>query len=315
MQYGEYAYAYEKHFGKWTDYLLAAFGTLVNKLQPKENKKDFKPKIAKLDSFTVHETDLKLLFELCGNPKTLKIVAQPDTHVEYMDDKAWSCYLSFLDYYKPHGLINLGDFLNAEGLSHWPSDCFKPKRFIPEAIRAREVLAGLNTILTECKFKFFLCGNHEDWIRQAFVAKLPEFFDGSEAIGMLPTVDSILALDSFGYQFIPLNHFLKIGKAHFTHGLYTTDNHPKRHLDVVKKNIYYGHLHDTKTYNTISIDGPMEAASLGCLCRLDAKFLKGRPNNWVHAFGIFEFFPDGSYTRLTPKIINGRMSYNGIVFE
>ena len=65
----------------------------------------------------------------------------------------------------------------------------------------------------------------------------------------------------------------------------------------------------------MSIDGPIEGHSLGCLCRLSAAFMKGRPNNWVHAFGIYEFFRDGTFTFTKPCIFNGRFSYNGQVFD
>ena len=42
--------------------------------------------------------------------------------------------------------------------------------------------------------------------------------------------------------------------------------------------------------------------------------MKGKPTNWVHAFGVFEFFRDGSYTFICPRIIDGRMSIMGKVF-
>jgi hypothetical protein len=103
--------------------------------------------------------------------------------------------------------------------------------------------------------------------------------------------------------------------ANFTHGLYASANHPKTHLQRLKANIYYGHLHDELSTHEPSLNGIIEAASLACLCRLDAKFMNGKPTNWVHGFSIFEFFADGTYTRIPIRILNGRFSYNGKVFE
>jgi hypothetical protein len=145
-------------------------------------------------------------------------------------------------------------------------------------------------------------------------SKMPEFFDGLDELDLMPDLTRLLELDKRNIQLFPVNHFLKIGKAYFTHGLYTGRNHPVAHLTAVKGNIYYGHVHDTASAIQPGIEGLTEAASLGCLCRLDAKFMKGKPTNWVHAFGIFEFFPDGTYTFFCPKIIRGKLSVNGKVF-
>lgn len=275
---------------------------------------DIKFTSQKLESFFVHEIDLKSIFKKAGNPEVIRCLAQPDTHVAYMDKQAVGVFLEFAKFYKPHVHIIMGDFLDAEGISHWPNDSMKPRRFIPEVIQARKLLELTVKLTKDCNTRLFLTGNHCDWLRQSMAAQLPELFDGLEQLGMQPTIESLLNLKALGYQIFPLNHFVRIGKANFTHGIYTTDNHPKKHLDVIKQNIYYGHLHDVKSYNSSTMDGPIEAASLGCLCRLDAKFLKGKPNNWVHAFGIFEFFPDGNYTFLCPKIIKGKMSYAGKTF-
>ena len=128
------------------------------------------------------------------------------------------------------------------------------------------------------------------------------------------SIKSLLGLPKFGYDLFPLNEIVQIGKAHFTHGLYIATHHAKSHLDKLKVNIFYGHLHDTQETNQTSMDGNIEASSLGCLARLDAKFLKGKPNNWVHAHGVFEFFPDGSFNWYKVKILNGRSTFNGRVF-
>lgn len=269
----------------------------------------------RLDSFTIHIADLKSMFEACGNPNSLKLIAQPDTHTEYVDLNAINCFIKFIEWYEPHVHVILGDFLDAEGISHWPSSDRNPRRFVPEVIKARELLKREVNATPGCKFRFFIVGNHCLWLEMAIAQKLPELFDGIDELGLDLNISKLLDLEKFGFQEIPFNHFLRIGKANFTHGIYTTDNHPKKHLEVVKDNIYYGHLHDTKSYNSTTMNGPIEAASLGCLCRLDAKFLKGRPNTWVHAFGIFEFFRDGSYSFYCPKIINGKLSFMGKIFE
>lgn len=267
----------------------------------------------KIQGFFRSTLDLSEMFARAGNPEVLKISAQPDTHAKFVDKAAWACYLEFLRYWQPHGHIIMGDFADCEGLSHWPDESLEPRRIVPEMKLARAMLQEIVDATPSCTTRIFLEGNHENWIMQA-LNKMPELFDGLAELDIEINISSLLSLKKFGYDLFPLNEIVQIGDAHFTHGIYCGDNHAKKHLSVFKKNIYYGHLHDDQTYNQTSMDGNVEAATFGCLCRLDAKFLKGRPNNWVHGSAAFEFFPDGSFNWYKLRINNGRMAFNGRVF-
>lgn len=299
----------EKVFGTFTAALKAAGLDRVN-------KKNIKLKYVKpsLTGFNVHELDLEKLFQDYGNPESIKLVAQPDTHVKNMDERAFSCYLEFLHWYQPHIDLMLGDFIDADGLSHWPSDSLNPKRIVPELLRARDLLKYKVSLTPETKARIFICGNHEDWVRQALL-KMPELFQDLPDLGIDISVQSLLDLKNYGYDFIPLNHIFKVGLANFTHGCYTPQNHARKHIEVFKCNIYYGHLHDTQSCTVQSVFGPLHAQSLACLCKLDAPFLKSRPNNWEHGFGVFEFFRDGSYVMHVQQIKNGLTIFNGKVFK
>jgi hypothetical protein len=309
--------ALKKVFGGYTVALAAAGlrGAVGEQAKPADKPSKFKYKKAQLQGFTVHEIDLPNLFERAGNPESLKVVAQPDTHAPYHDEEAMACFLDFLSWYGPDVHVIMGDFADMAGISHWPPDSFEARRLVPEMIEARKLLAMIKAVTPKATTRIYLEGNHEDWLRQACVAKMPELFDGLNELGIHVDLKSILDLDSYGYELIPMNHIARIGRASFTHGLYTGDNHPRTHLNKLKTSIYYGHVHDIKSTNDCSIDGPMDAQSLGCLCRLDAPFLKGKPNNWVHSFGVFEFFRDGSYCFVLPRIVNGKISFAGRVFR
>lgn len=267
-----------------------------------------------LQGFFRTTLDLSELFQRAGNPPVLKLSAQPDTHGKFADYDAWNCYLKFLRYWKPHVHLIMGDFVDCEGLSHWEAKDLEPRRIVPEMKSAREMLQKTIDSTLECTTRIYLEGNHERWITDA-LCKMPELFDGLAELDIEISLKTLLGLPKFGYELYPLNELVQIGKAHFTHGVYTPTHHAKKHLDEFKTNIYYGHLHDLQEHNNTSVDGPMEAASLGCLCRLDAKFLKGRKNNWAHAHGAFEFFPDGSYNFYKIRILNGVTSYNGVIFN
>lgn len=286
--------------------------------QPEPQKKSkFKYKETKMHSINIHEIDLDEIFHKAGNPPSLKMIGQTDTHLKYADHAALRVFFKMAYDWKPHIWLIEGDFVDAEGITHWPNTSLEPRRFMPEVNEAEAFLRYIKFICPSVVSWLYMEGNHEDWINQALAAKLPELYDGmAEARpDIVPNLQNLLRLEQHGIQLFPVNHFLKIGQSYWTHGLYTGDNHPKKHLDVIKDNIYYGHVHDRKLYQAFSIRGIVEAGSAGCLCRLDGKFMRGKPTNWQHGFDMVEFFRDGSYTRYTPHIVNGRLSYNGKVYS
>lgn len=271
-------------------------------------------KSTQIQGFYRHTVDLDMLFQKAGNPPSLKVIAQPDTHAKYVDHRAYNAFLQFMTWYKAHVHIIMGDFADCEGVAHWEPNSMEPRRIVPEMKIARQLLTNTVAASPTVSTRIFLEGNHERWIHMA-ITQMPELFEGLEDLGIEISLKTLMSLDKFGFEIFPLNHLVQIGKAHFTHGIYTVQHHAKKHLDTFKGSIYYGHLHDIQSHNQTSLEGHMETASLGCLCRLDPHFLRGKPTNWVHAFGIFEFFRDGSYTFVRPNIMDGRFSYAGVVFD
>lgn len=286
---------------------------------PRMRPKNFKYKPPKLENFTVHDSaKMRDLFKMAKLPEdgVFRVLVQPDTHVPEHDDQAVSAFLKFAVDYKPHGYINLGDFMEMGSVSHWDPKDAKPRRFAPEAKAAREMLKRIDVAMgPQCIYKRFLIGNHEDWLDQYLVNKVPEFFDGLEDLGVNLRVQDLLLLKDLGYRVIPLNEVLRLGDLHFIHGYYTNKYHAFKHLEVFGCNLMYGHLHDVQSYSGVYVKGIREARSIGCLRLLNAPFMKGRPNNWTHAFGIVEYRIDGTYTPYVPYIVDGRFSYNGKVYD
>ena len=281
--------------------------------------KKFVARDSKLLGFNTHVVDVADLFAAAKlkDNEVFRMIVQPDTHVEEHDHAALNAFVQFLAWYKPHGLINLGDFLEMDAVSHWPAKDVRPRRLIPQIKTGVKILENIKEAAgKQCVFWRFLIGNHEDWLDQYLVAKIPEVLDGLAELGHDLTIEGLLKLKELDYETIPVNEILRIGNhCHFIHGYYTEEYHTKKHLNVFGVNLYYGHLHDVQGTSTVSVNGVHESMSLGCLRSMDAAFLKGKPNNWSHSFGIFEFRSDGSFTRYVPIIINGRFSFNGTIFD
>jgi hypothetical protein len=307
-------------FGSWADAIASCHGNHEAKEALEERKREKFKYVQPIKDGTIFQktilVDLASLFEKAGNPEFLSCVAMPDVHVEHMDPWAVNCFLEYLNFENPHIFLCMGDFLNAGGISHWPSDSLEPQRFVPEVVKARELLGCINGLLTRAVEKRFLCGNHCLWLQQFLVAGAnPQLFHGIEKIGYDFSIPAILDLARYGFSFSEMNQIVRYGRAAFTHGLYTGTNHAKKHIDEVKASIFYGHCHDTKSFSSVGLEGPIIAQSLGCLADLNPKFLRGLLNNWEHAFGQFYFFRDGSFTHTVPKIQRGKMIVNGKLFS
>jgi predicted phosphodiesterase len=300
----------ENAFGLW-GYALDAAGLEKNKPEKKKEKK-FKFIKHQLESFHVHEMDKEEVFK---NKDFVELILMPDTHCKHRDVKAVDCFLKCIEKINVDIFIILGDFIDAVGISHWPPDDLEPRRLVPEVIEARELLASITRKLGDSTRKIYLEGNHENWIQQAMVAKLPELFDGLDELGLTPDLQKLLDLEKFGFDLVPMNHFLKIMGLYFTHGLYVGNGHPKKHMDVVKGNIFYGHMHDDFQGTQPGIMGTVEAASCGCLCKLDAPFMKGKPTNWSHGFRRIRLYKDGSYLSEQIRIKDGKALFMGSIVD
>jgi len=281
--------------------------------------KQFTGSLTRLTNFTCHTIAVKDLFAGADLDPTdiFRLLVMPDAHVEEHDPYAMNAFCKFAQYYKPHGIVNLGDFMEMDAVTHWPAPDARPRRLVSQIETGQRILTEIDAACgKQCTFKRFLIGNHEDWLEQYLVGKIPEALYELEKLGVDLSIKELLGLKRFGYETIPLNEILRIGEhCHFIHGYYTGRYHAAKHLDVFGVNIYYGHLHDVQQFSTVSVNGVHEAMCLGCLRDMNAPFLHGRPNNWSHAFGIFEFTHDGFYTRYTPVIIEGKFSYHGKLFD
>jgi hypothetical protein len=166
-----------------------------------------------------------------------------------------------MQYYNPDIHVIMGDFVDCEGLSHWPDSELLPRRIVPEMKIGREMLQQAIDHTPNCSSRIYLKGNHEAWVEQALV-KMPELFDGLAELDIEISLNTLLSLEKYGYQLFPLNELVQIGKAHFTHGIYTSTNHAAKHLHEYKCNLYYGHLHDIQESNNTSVDGPDEVLAI-----------------------------------------------------
>jgi len=239
----------------------------------------------------------------------------PDIHAPIHDEKAISVVLKAINLVKPDTLINLGDAGEWESVSAWR---YKGKKLPPLEYQLPFIdqdIEDVNDIL-DCfddafniEHKYMLEGNHDDWLNK-FVDRHPYMKDY--------TFKSACKLNQRGYQFLPMNKPLKIGKANFIHGAFCNIYHAKRHLDAYGQNIIYGHTHDVQRHTATKLGGTIGAWSMGCLKDMSHDhntWLRGHLHNWQHALGIIHWFENGDFILDVVEIINGKTIVWGKVIE
>lgn len=156
------------------------------------------------------------------------------------------------------------------------------------------------------KAKFtFLMGNHD--IRpEKFAVKHPQ-------LKGLVEVEHCLKLKERGMKVVrcyPEGEAHKIGKALFIHGLYTSQNHAKKHVERFGCNIFYGHTHDDQSHS-LALWGKGQGVigqSLGCLCEYEQPYIGKSPKNWCQAVTTFHFRKDGNFNHYVSRIFNHKFT-------
>ncbi len=223
----------------------------------------------------------------------------PDVHVGYIAGvptysiPAWDVAMQALahDAGRITDVVFLGDFGNYESLSHWAA-LRAEQAFVEEDIALVNArLDEVEDITANTDAQVWFCeGNHEAWATQ-FEAKYPAMRDAVNLKHRLRFAER-------GWQWVPENHFLKIGDCHFTHGHIRGVRQP---ADMVRRkgvSVVYGHTHQYATQSVRMVAAEHAAWTMGCLCSIDPPppYTKGeQPDTWVQGFGRVQVRANGLF--------------------
>lgn len=236
-----------------------------------------------------------------------------DAHVPYISKPAVNAVLQIMDDNIFDGFINLGDYMDMTGISHWIKDKKKSlenKRMKADYIEGNKLLDEFDKRLPKNCDKRYLQGNHEAWSFQL----LEEY----PALEGYIEPKSELKLIERGYKvYDKLNHIERIGRLNFTHGIYCCANYVKKHIDELKTNIMFGHLHSEAVMYESSPAKEIAIAgyAIGCLCDMNPDYLKNKPNRWTHGFAVVHFYEDGYFDVDIKRIVKGKCVYNGKFYD
>jgi predicted phosphodiesterase len=251
--------------------------------------------------------------------KNYKVIVITDLHLPYESKRSLNTVEQYMGDHYWDELLILGDFMDFQYISKYNEQnarALSGKTIKKDYDYANEVLDRLISCVRNNNKKAkvtMLMGNH-DYRMEAWIDKNPNL-EG------LTEFENGLRLKERGITYVESwskGKVYTIGKASFIHGQYTGTHHAKKHVENFGKSIFYGHLHDVQCYPKVMKGDhkTIVGQSLGCLCDYNQSYMKGSPSNWQHAFGVFNFRPDGTYTYYVPQLHNHKFTtLEGVTYE
>jgi UDP-2,3-diacylglucosamine pyrophosphatase LpxH len=233
------------------------------------------------------------------------VIVLPDIHLGEEDPRAINLAFQILEEEKPEEVIIIGDLLEMEAVSKWPKTSPETKYLKDEFEKGNNFLDRLQKVTKKITY---IEGNHSLWLREYINNKCPEL------AGLLD-LETGLKLKERNIKLIPHGIPYQVGKKIYIHGIYTCKNHALKHGEVYGKSVTYGHLHSYQSATIVSYDRSIRSTCIGCLCKLDKKFLKGKPTGWSHGIQINYMFSDGTFSEYYLEFIGYRVIWKGKVFS
>jgi predicted phosphodiesterase len=234
------------------------------------------------------------------------VLVLPDIHFPHHDQRTLNAVESYMADNEWDEVVWLGDLIDFDYISSHERGNLRGRVVAQNAISrdynlVNSVLDRHAKIVGPHTKQTIIQGNHD--------FRVERFIDENPALEGLAEVENGLHLRDRGIQWVQgwsKGEIYRIGKAAFVHGLYITEHHAKKMVQAFGENVFYGHTHDIQTYSQTKRgdNNTIVGQSLGCLCRYDQKYMKGRPSAWQQAFGEFYIKPNGHFNYYVIRIVN-----------
>lgn len=269
--------------------------------------------------------------------KLTKHMALYDVHVPHNINL--KPVIDFARDYQPDHFIIGGDFLNLEFASHWNESVFKQigleklGKMLKQEIKAgKKVLEDFCAVLPkDCK-KYYIPGNHEEWLFWA-CSTYPELAGGVNlGVGKMTFKSDIsqikkqalanllsefLGTEKLGIKVLPYEKELNIGKITYIHG-HTAGNLAAMKRNYPARNVVAGHIHThevTTLHNSGQEGRAHQYVIVPCLCHLSPGYLKNSSTRWLNGFWIADVLPSGLFDGKVVKVLNGTIVYGNKIYQ
>lgn len=242
-----------------------------------------------------------------------RIFIVPDTHVGYHDQYAWDILLNSVAAYKPTKVVVLGDFLDCEGLSRFPSNptTSHGARLQQDVDQAKELLGQLVDAAPDAE-KEFIEGNHELRISKWLMTHGPGLY-GLKALEL----EEMLGLKELGFGFTHYDDCVELapgmiaihGKMISKHAGWSAQKEAERwQVSGVS-----GHTHRLGVFHQTTYDGFRFWMECGYMGRMDVPGAEVT-SNWQQGFGSVTIV-DGNAWPQCHRIADGKTLVDGQVIR
>ena len=254
----------------------------------------------------------------------------PDVHGCHMDKKAVAAMLGDLESLKPKEIIIMGDFLSCDGFlaQHFTLAYVTQSTYSydDDVGAAFDLLNKIQAAAPNAEIHY-IEGNHEARVEKYCVTTAqrsgsPNVSVEAEHLRLLYGTEYVLDLEKRGiplyrqgqfYHGLGIPATIKLGKCHFTHGITTSQNAAKVHVERFGGNVVFGHTHRADSYHIRTVgSGVIGAWSPGCLCELQPLYMHQTVSNWSHGYGIQLVKSNGDFLHINVPIRDGKSHFVGI---
>lgn len=254
----------------------------------------------------------------------------PDVHGCHMDDKAVSAMLGDLEALQPKEVVIMGDFLSCDGFlaQHFTLAYVTQSKYTyQEDCDAGNKLLDQIQMAAPGASYHYIEGNHEARIEKYCITAAqrsgaPDVSREAEHIRLLYGTEYVLELKKRNiplyrqgkfYHNLGIPATIKLGKCHFTHGITTSMNAAKVHVERFGGNVVFGHTHRADSYHIRTVGaGVIGAWSPGCLCELQPLYMHQTVSNWSHGYGLQLVKSSGDFLHINVPIRDGKSHFVGI---
>lgn len=232
------------------------------------------------------------------NIKVQKWLVLSDIHRPFHNQVLWSKVLQLIKDLGGtlYGIILAGDYLDLYTLGSYNTESLANLSGITlqdEYIDGLQGIDELNSVLHKNVKKYFLFGNHEDRYFRHIKEK-----DNAKYGGALLNPIEALYLHEKNWEVKTdwQSDYFTLGKhLDVIHGVYTSVNSAKAHLDKTQHSVMFGHTHRVQCYHT----GNKAAFNIGGLYDIKSKGFSYMPRlqreTWANGFAIVNINDDGEY--------------------
>jgi len=224
--------------------------------------------------------------------------------------------IKFIKDWQPQILVQGGDQLDLGVIAHWNKGrprLTEGKRLKNEYDTYNDIMNRREKIMKKLERHVMLEGNHEFWITN--------LLDEQPELEGLLEIQTNLALNSRGVEWIEARKHAKVGKLNFIHGDYKDGYLPvyaaKAIAQIYGRSMVYGHQHTNQTYSAPAPfdEKPYQVWGVGCLCKLNPFWKRNSPTAWVNSFGVGYILDNGDFDFHVINIIKNQFVFDGQIYK